>query len=297
MIKNQALGGRTNRALILLGLFLGLVSAALVVVYLSKASDEGGGNVSGGVATPVVVASQDIPAGTRVTVEMLTLKPIASDAVLPGAFLKTEEVVGQVTRVPLVAGEQVIPTKVVATGIAITDVENPPLALVIPAGMRAVSVEVSSVIGASGLIRPGDYVDVILTVQVQGGTSGGASGGASGESASRDQLARTILQNALVLAVDQNVALPAAGGEEGAPPSTDDGAKSNAEASTVTLAVSPVHGEVLTVAEACGENFGGRLALALRPLGESELVGTRTAWADAGAAPTCAAMLGLTSLQ
>jgi len=294
MIKNQALGGRTNRALILLGIFLGLVSAALVVVYLSKASDDGGGNVSGGATTPVVVASHDIAAGTRITEEMLTLKPITSDAVLAGAFTEMETVVGQVTRVPLVAGEQVIPTKVVATGIAITDVENPPLALVIPAGMRAVSVEVSSVIGASGLIRPGDYVDVILTVQVQGG---GTSGGAGGEAATRDQLARTILQNALVLAVDQRVALPAAGGEEGAPPTTDDGAKSNAEASTVTLAVSPVHGEVLTVAETCGENFGGRLALALRPFGDSGLVGTRAVWAVDGAPPTCAAMLGLTSLQ
>src|SRR3990170_3998177 len=178
MIKNQAIGGRTNRALILLGLFLGLVSAALVVVYLSKA-DGGGGNVSGGVVTPVVVASHDIAAGTRVTEEMLTLKPIASDAVLPGAFLKTEEVVGQVTRVPLVSGEQVIPTKVAATGIAITNVENPPLAYVIPEGMRAVSVEVSSVIGASGLIRPGDYVDVILTVQVQGGAARGGGAGAA----------------------------------------------------------------------------------------------------------------------
>ena len=288
MIKNQAIGGRTNRSLILLGLFLGLVSAALVVVYLSKASDDGGGNVSGGATTPVVVARQDIPAGTRVTAEMLTLKPIASDAVLPGAFLKTEEVVGQVTRVPLVSGEQVIPTKVVATGIAITDVENPPLALVIPAGMRAVSVEVSSVIGASGLIRPGDYVDVILTIQVRGG-------GGTGESANTDQITRTILQNVQVLSVDQDIAIPSQD-TEGAP-SVGGNADSNPDATTVTLAVSPVHGEVLTVAETCGENFGGRLALALRPLGESELVGTRTAWADAGAAPTCAAMLGLTSLQ
>src|SRR3989304_1557753 len=177
MIKNQALGGRTNRALILLGLFLGLVSAALVVVYLSEANDGGGGNVSGGAVTPVVVASQGIPAGTRVTEEMLTLKPIASDAILADAFRKTKDVVGQVTRVPLVSGEQVIPTKVTPTGAAIADVENPALAYVVPEGMRGVSVEVSSVIGASGLIRPGDYVDVILTVQVQGG---GASGGAAG---------------------------------------------------------------------------------------------------------------------
>jgi len=109
-------------------------------------------------------------------------------------------------------------------------------------------------------------------------------------------LARTVLQNALVLSIDQSVAHPVAGGQEGAPPPSEDG-KSNADASTVTLAVSPVHGEVLTVAETCGENFGGRLALALRPFGESETVGTRTVWAADGAPPTCAAMLGLTSLQ
>ena len=298
MIKNQALGGRTNRALILLGLFLGLVSAALVVVYLSKAGDDGGGNVSGGVVTPVVVASHDIAAGTRVTEEMLTLKPIASDAVLPGVFLKTEEVVGQVTRVPLVSGEQVIPTKVVATGIAITDVENPPLAFVIPEGMRAVSVEVSSVIGASGLIRPGDYVDVILTVKVQGdSTTGGGStpGSGTAESATSDQITRTILQNVQVLSVDQDIAIPSLD-TEGAP-SVGGDADSNAEATTVTLAVSPVHGEVLTVAETCGQNNGGRLALALRGFGDSGLMGTRAQWAEDGAPPTCAAMLGLTSLQ
>src|SRR3970040_329344 len=107
MIKNQALGGRTNRALILLGLFLGLVSAALVVVYLSKA-DGGGGTVSGE-KTPVVVDTQDISAGSRITEGMVGLKPISAEAVLAGAFTEMETVVGQVTRVPLVSGEQVIP--------------------------------------------------------------------------------------------------------------------------------------------------------------------------------------------
>ena len=291
MIKNQALGGRTNRALILLGLFLGLVSAALVVVYLSKANDDGGGNVSGGAGTAVVVASQPIPAGTRVTADMLTLKEISAEAVLADVFQKTDDVVGQVTRVPLVAGEQVIPSKVTATGAAIADVENPPLAYVVPEGMRAVSVEVSSLIGASGLIRPGDYVDVILTVQIEGASAEG--GGAR----LRDQIARTVLQNALVLSIGQSVTKPVAGADEGAPASSQDGQDANSEASTVTLGVAPVHGEVLATAEACGNNFDGRLALALRPFGESEAVGTRAVWATDGAPPTCAAMLGLTSLQ
>src|SRR3989304_6337479 len=237
MIKNQALGGRTNRALILLGLFLGLVSAALVVVYLSEANDGGGGNVSGGAVTPVVVASQGIPAGTRVTEEMLTLKPISSDAILADAFRKTKDVIGQVTRVPLVSGEQVIPTKVTPTGAAIANVENPALAYVVPEGMRAVSVEVSSVIGASGLIRPGDYVDVILTIKA------GQEGDAGTSSQTRDQIARTILQNALVLSIDQSVAHPVAGDDGSSAPPAEDGT-SNADASSVTLAVSPVHGEV-----------------------------------------------------
>jgi pilus assembly protein CpaB len=287
MIKNQALGGRTNRALILLGLFLGLVSAALVVVYLSKASDDGGGNVSG--APEVVVASQDIPAGTRITEGMVGLKSISAEAVLAGVFQDKAEVVNQVTRVPLVAGEQIVPSKVTPTGAAIANVDNPPLAYVIPEGKRAVSVEVSSQIGVSGLIRPGDYVDVILTVQVQGSAAG------TGESATNDQITRTILQNVQVLSVDQDIAIPSQD-TEGAP-SVGGDTDSNAEATTVTLAVSPVHGEVLTVAETCGKNNSGRLALALRGFGDSGLMGTRAQWSEDGAPPTCAAMLGLTSLH
>ena len=288
MIKNQALGARSNKGLILLGLFLGLVSAVLIVVYLSNAGGGGGGEVSGAEVTPVVVASLEISAGTRITEGMVETKDIAVNAVLAGAFQDTEIVIGQVARVPFVAGEQVIPTKVTATGAAIAvDVENPPLAYVIPEGKRAVAVQVSNVIGASGLIRPGDYVDVILAVQIQVGSGDGNSDG------SQNQIAQTILQNVLVLGVDQDVTRAVVSeGEE--PPVVGDGTEANPEATTVTLAVSPAHGEVLTVAEACATP---RLALALRGFGDSTPVTTRTVWAEDGAAPTCAALLGLQSLQ
>ena len=295
MIKNQALGGRSNKGLILLGLFLGIVSAVLVVVYLSQASDGGGGDVSGGAVTPAVVATQDIAAGTRVTEEMVEVREISAGAVLAGVFGDTADVIGQVTRIPLVAGEQVIPTKVTATGAAIGGVDNPPLAYVVPEGKRAVSVEVSSIIGASGLIRPGDYVDVILTVRIES-TDAAEAGGFVLEGG-KDEIARTVLQNAQVLTIDQEVttAVPSEGEETGLA-ATDD-ADANSEATTVTLAVSPVHGEVLTVAETCGKNFSGRLALALRAFGDSSQVETRSVWANDGAPPTCAALLGLSALQ
>ena len=287
MIKNQALGGRSNRGLILLGLFLGLLSAVLVVVYLSQAGEGGGGELSGAEVTPVVVASQDIAAGSRIIEGMVETKEIAIDTVLAGVFSDTEGVIGQVARVPLVAGEQVIATKVTATGAAIADGENPPLAFVIPEGKRAVSIQVSNVIGASGLIRPGDYVDVILAVQIQVGSGDGNSDG------SQNQIAQTILQNVLVLSVDQDVTRAVVSEGEAAPV-VGDGTEVNSEATTVTLAVSPAHGEVLTVAEACATP---RLALALRGFGDSTPVANRTVWAEDGAAPTCAALLGLQSLQ
>ena len=288
MIKNQALGGRSNRGLILIGLFLGLVSAVLIVVYLSQAGEGGGGGeVSGAEVTPVVVASQDIAAGTRIIEGMVETKDIAVDTVLAGVFSDTEGVIGQVTRVPLVAGEQVITTKVTATGAAIAGGENPPLAFVIPEGKRAVSILVSNVIGASGLIRPGDYVDVILAVQIQVGSGDGDSDG------SQVQIAQTILQNVLVLSVDQDVTRAVVSEGEEAPVVGAD-TEANPEATTVTLAVSPAHGEVLTVAEACATP---RLALALRGFGDSSPVPNRTVWAEDGAAPTCAALLGVSSLQ
>jgi pilus assembly protein CpaB len=296
MIKSQALGGRSNKVLIFLGLFLGLVSAVLVVVYLKSAGGESSGDTSGAVLTPVVVANIDIPAGTAITEDnwqqMVEVKEFTSDVVLPGAYRDTGDIVGFVTRVPLVAGEQVIPTKVTATGAAITDVDNPPLAYVVPEGKRGVAVQVSSVIGASGLVRPGDYVDVILTVRIEAGDT--AEGSGVTLESGKDQIARTILQNAQVLSIDQDVAVTAAGeGTEGAPAVGED-SETNPEATTVTLAVSPVHGEVLSVAETCGENFSGRLALSLRRFGDGSAVETRSVWDQAGPAPTCAALLGLT---
>jgi pilus assembly protein CpaB len=220
---------------------------------------------------------------------MVEIKEITADAVLADAYRDTGDVIGQVARIPLVAGEQVIPAKVTATGAAITDVENPPLAYVVPEGKRAVSIQVTSVIGASGLIRPGDYVDVILTMTI-GGQEEAEEGTAS--VTTEDKIAQTILQNVQVLSVDQDVALTAVDeGEEGAPAVAED-SEANPEATTVTLAVSPAHGEVLTVAEACAEP---RLALALRPFGDSSAVGTRSVWPEDGPPPTCAALLGLST--
>src|SRR5205809_6106801 len=75
MIKGMALSKGGSRLPLILGLILGLVAAVLVVVYLTSAKDEGG-STSSGEGVPVVVASQNVEAGVRLTPGMLAVKSI-----------------------------------------------------------------------------------------------------------------------------------------------------------------------------------------------------------------------------
>lgn len=284
MIKGMTIGNRGSKVSLLLGLTLGVVAAVLIAAYLTGAKgDEGGGSLSGP-TVPVVVASQNISAGTRITAEMLAVKDVLDTSVVTGAFTETELLVGQVTVVPVVAGEQVIPEKVTATGNAAVSQygENPPLSLLLEPGQRAVSVEMSTLAGAGGNIRPGDYIDVILSVKTE-------------SPAGKDQIAATILQNLKVLAIDQSIASldPAPDANSAETEGTAKGSISTA--TTVTLAATPVQGEVLALADQCRQTFEGRLAMALRGFGDHGTI-ARAEWPADGAPPNCAALLGIAGL-
>jgi len=272
MMRNRISGGK---AVLLLALFLGLISAVLVYVYLSQAGGEK--TAASGDTKQVLVAREDIPVATRITDSMVELKAISVDAVHPDSFSSTEGVVGNMARYPIAAGEQVLSDRVAASSMTLPEGEELPLPYIVPEGKRAVSVSTSALIGAGGLMRPGDYVDVILTLQL-----------------GDDQIGRIILQNLEVLALDQQVEKVAPKFEEGQEERTPTGeGETKPEAVTVTLAVAPVEGEVLTVAEECAGNFGGRLALALRPFGEHNTVETRSTWSETGSPPLCSQLFGM----
>ena len=287
MIKGATLAKGGSRLPLILGLILGLVAAGLVVVYLSSAKDEGGSiNTGGGGGLPTVVAKQDIAAGTRLSAEMLTIKDIPEGDQLGGAFNTVEGLTGQVTRVPLVQGEQVIASKVVGSATINEFGANPPISLIVESGFRAVSVEVSSLIGAGGNIRPGDFVDVILVVSVK------PEGVSPEEQGFTDTLGTIILQNVKVLAIDTEIANTAAQSTTD-PDETKD---TDESATTATLALSPVQAEVAAMADVCADEHGGRIALAVRGVGDGTEISQRTEWPDGGPPASCAAVLGVAAL-
>ena len=286
MIKGMTMSKGGSRLPLILGLILGLVAAVLVVVYLTSAKDEGASTSSSSDGSPTVVANQDIPAGTRLTADMLRVESIPQGNQLVGIFGSTEGLAGQVTKVPLLKGEQVSQNKVTGTTNISAFGNNPPLALLLEPGQRAVSIELSSVIGAGGNIRPGDHVDVILIVELKPQSASAETQGTS------DQVAATIIQNAKVLAVDQTTTNPNA--ETSSEPDTSK--KANETATSMTLAVSPIQGETLAMGELCAHNHGGRLTASLRGVGDTSDLPNRTQWPAGGPPPTCAAVLGVSAL-
>lgn len=291
MIKTGAAKGGGNKLLLVTGLTLGLISAALAFVYLRSAGEETGGGGGGGPTTPVVVAAQDIAAGTKLTGDMLTVKSLSASAVLTGAYSDTADLVDQVTVVPVVAGEQVITAKI-AAGEATALGDDPPLSLLLPEGQRGVAAPIANVDAVSGLVRPGDYVDIILAVKFNVRAQDG-----SDENVGSDSMATTILQNVKVLSVEQDVTTTTVGtGEEAVGGNTPSSESTQPGAGTATFLVSPIHAEVLGLAALCAETYNGRLLVSLRGFGDVGPVPERTTWASDGPQPSCATLFGLDAL-
>ena len=115
------------------------------------------------------------------------------------------------------------------------------LAAVLRPGMRAITVRLSAGTRHSGLIDPGDRVDVVLTADTR---KGGPD----------NVLSRTILEDVRVLAVDRRIG--SAAGEVGG-----GGEVKRTEIVTATLEVLPTQTGLLALGE-----YEGELALAVRPL-------------------------------
>ena len=128
----------------------------------------------------VVITTRDVPMGKRLEATDLKLVRAAADGVPADAFRRTTDVVGQVARSELFAGEMLVERRLSRYG------GGSALAAIVAPDMRAVAVRVDDVIGVGGFVLPENRVDVIAAFHDAGGSS-----------------AETILRNVRVLAVDQ----------------------------------------------------------------------------------------------
>ena len=207
----------------------------------------------------VLVAAQDIAMRTRVTKSMVREEEIPASAKHPEALSSLQQVDGQVTRLPLTSGEQILLNKLTAAR------DESGLSFIIPPTKRAVAIQTNEVIGAGGLVLPGDRVDVIAVFDAK---------------TMEKDMATIVLQDIEVIAVAQKLEgelgtkspLDQAGEmldrrQAEAPKLPQTSPQPQPTAKTVTLAVSPEEAQRLVLADAYG-----KIRLALRPNREKTVV-------------------------
>jgi pilus assembly protein CpaB len=192
------------------------------------------------------VAAHPLPAGTLTRDEDFTVKSAPSDKVPPGAIVDTPDgkqgLRGALVRKFLDAGSFVTSDDVLRPR------DRGFLASVLTAGTRAISIKVDAESGVSGLIWPGDYVDVVLTHDID-----------KADLAHRT-LSETVLQNVRIIAIDQEIV------QGGSADKTAPGRETH----TVSLQLAPEDVAKITVAEHLGKlSLAMRSAVEKRDTGES----------------------------
>lgn len=172
----------------------------------------------------VVVASQDLPVGKFLTEEDVRVVEWPAEQVPEGYIAQPVDAIGRGLITAVNTNEPLLTSKLAERGTGAG------LPIVIPEGMRAMSIAVDQVVGVAGFVIPGTRVDVLLTFQPPN---------------SEETVTQIILQNLTVLTAGQVVQRD----EEGKPMLVN----------VVTLMLDPRQAEHLSLATA-----QGRIQLALR---------------------------------
>ena len=157
---------RSNRLLILLGLLIAISGSLAAMAYVAGSGGGGGNEAAAGpsatpeATVPVVYATKDIAAGTMITADMVSTKPMKiSEHALLGVvtYDSTSQVVGSISSMQIKSGAVLASGALLNPGSA---VDGKSLSGAIDKGMVAISMEVDQTNGVGTLIVPGDHVDI-----------------------------------------------------------------------------------------------------------------------------------------
>jgi pilus assembly protein CpaB len=209
-----------RRTTLLIAIVLAVGTGWLTLTYLNS--------VRPAERTPrqVLITTQEIPARERITADMFHTEMRPGDTLQPDVLTDPNQAIGSLALITIPSGSQLTASQIGMNAPSALPVRLQP-------GMRAVSIPIDRVKGVSGLIQPGDRVDVIAIPPAR-------SNGAPPK-------AVTIFRGIRVLAV--GTALENAS----ATPSPDE-----TTAATVTLEVNPKQADLLAWADS---NANLRLAL------------------------------------
>jgi pilus assembly protein CpaB len=168
-----------RKLLIVVGIGLLGAGASTYLFYRLLSSNLATKAESANAELSIVVSARDLPRGTKLSINDLTVSPWKGQDLPPGAFQDPKALVGQTLRRDLRFSEPVSVSAIVSADAAWLASEVPP-------GMRGVTVHVNEFAGVTQHLQVGDRVDVLVA-------------DAPLSQGNRDLRLRTMLQNVEVL--------------------------------------------------------------------------------------------------
>ncbi|MFH0763256.1 MAG: Flp pilus assembly protein CpaB [Candidatus Omnitrophota bacterium] len=242
---------KRQQVILISGIVLAIAAFAMLKVYLNqqralteqtikKKYKEAQAN-----QTPVLVAKKDIGRGEAIEPDSLGVEIIPNKFVVPQAMTSLDRVAGMKTIAPISKGEQITLSKLTQ------ERSGGDLAGVTPAGKRAVTILVDEVSSFGGMIKAGNYVDIIGMVPIPVQT-------AEGKPPTIQTSTVPLFQNILVLAVGQNIGTDFS--QEARYRRSESGETKGGGGALVTLALSPQEANIATFVQ----EQGGKIRLVLR---------------------------------
>ncbi len=223
-----------KKKLIIAAVIVGLAAMALVWMAVEKQDDKREKLLSNQVK--VVKAARNIPAGTRLSRNQITIKKVPKQFLPHNVLLQSDVKVylGQPLKNDVQQNSMIVTSDFEVEEAART------LASKIPEGERAMSMSVNQVSGVSGLLNPGDRVDILGTFPVGSKDQVVKQAGGGGNVG---YITMTLLQNVTILATGQRIS-SVMGGE---------GRRTGGGYGTVTMSLTVEESELLTIAQTRGD--------------------------------------------
>lgn len=235
---------KSNKKVLIIAMILATITSILIFTYIRKVEST---NQTVQKVT-IFVASKTIDARSVIINQDLKEIKIEENLINKDAIRDKNQIINMTTKEAIYEGEQILKSR-------LSNSNNSTLAFEIPSGKRAVTINVSEASAIGYFVNPGDYVDIIVTLEKE----------------TQDSLVptttKTLLQNILVLGVGQQKDVLA--GVQGKTEKKSIGNNSDDQETikTVTIAVLPEDVQKIAISEKVGS-----IILSLRPVSDENII-------------------------
>jgi len=219
-----------KKNILLISVILGLISSLLVWFYLNSIEKK---YYQAGIPVNVLIAKNYIPQSTVLTPDIVEIVKVFKEYAQPGSINSLKEILDEkgkpkyITIIPILKNEQITITKLNYIN------QKAGLAYWIPENKVAVSIPSDELLSFSGLIKPGDRVDIVCSVEYEK------------ENRKSELITFTLLQNVSVLSVNKTTVGDIETGIHQDKKDGQEKLRSSEEINTITVSLTPQEANLL----------------------------------------------------